>query len=306
MTVPRKIRFGVSPIAWINDDMPELGADTPLEQVFSDCRDLGFEGVELGGRFPRDPQVLKPLLRGYGLDLIGGWYSTHLLARDADAEIKALQAHLALLEAMGSTVFIAAECSNARHGVKTHPLRDQPLVPAGQWGSFGARLTRVAEYVRQRGFRFAYHFHLGTAVEKPADLDAFVANTDTVVGFVVDTGHAVLGGNDPVALIEKHPARVNHVHTKDVRRPIFDDVIARGRSFLDGVLAGMFTAPGDGEIAFGAVMTALKRIDYSGWIVIEAEQDPALANPRDYSALGLSTLRREATSAGLLQPAATE
>lgn len=294
------LRFGVSPIAWINDDMPELGGDTPLDTLFSDCRDLGFEGVELGGKFPRDPAVLAPMLRSYGLDLIGGWYSTHLLDRDADAEIAALQPHLALLEAMGSSVFIAAECSNARHGVRAHPLRDQPLVPADRWGLFGDRLTKVADYLKARGFRFAYHFHLGTAVEKPADLDAFLANTGENVGLVIDTGHAVLGGNDPVALIRAHPARVSHVHMKDIRRSIFNDIIAGGRSFLDGVLAGMFTAPGDGEIDFGAVMAALKDIDYSGWIVIEAEQDPALADPRDYSALGLTTLKRAAREAGFL------
>lgn len=300
------IRFGVSPIAWINDDMPEIGRDTPLEAVFSDCRDLGFEGIELGGRFPRDPAVLKPLLGTYGLDLIGGWYSSHLLIRDVDAEIEAMQPHLALLESMGSTVFINAECSNARHGDRLHPLRDQPTIAADQWHLFGDRLSRLAAYVRERGFRFAYHYHLGTAVEKPADLDAFIAATDEDVGFVIDTGHAVLGGIDPVALIHAHPSRVKHVHTKDIRGAVHADIITGGRSFLDGVLAGMFTAPGDGQIDFGAVMQALKDIDYSGWIVIEAEQNPAIANPRAYSEIGLSTLKREAASVGLLQAQAAD
>jgi inosose dehydratase len=294
------IRFGVSPIAWINDDMPELGGDTPLEQVLGDCRDIGFAGVELGGVFPRDPAVLRPLLGGYGLDLIGGWYSSHLLERDAEAEIAALQPHLALLEAMGSTVFIDAECSNARHGDRGHPLRNQPRVPDGEWGRFGERLTRVADYVRSRGFRFAYHFHLGTSVETQADLDAFIAHTGEAAGFVVDTGHAVLGGIDPVALIRSHPGRVNHVHTKDIRPAVHQRVIAEGQSFLDGVLAGMFTAPGDGEIDFGAVMQALADTAYSGWIVIEAEQDPALADPREYSTLGLATLKQAAAKAGLI------
>lgn len=300
------IRFGVSPIAWINDDMPELGGDTLLETVFGDCRDLGFEGVELGGKFPKDPAVLKPLLGSYGLDLIGGWYSTHLLARDAEAEIAALQPHLALLEAMGSTVFIAAECSNAVHGRREVPLRNQPQVGEGQWPLFGERLTQVAEYVAARGFRFAYHHHLGTSVEKPADIEAYLAHTGEVAGFVVDTGHAVLGGVDPAALIRAHPRRVNHVHCKDIRRAVHKDILDGGKSFLDGVLAGMFTAPGDGAIDFSEVMRALAAIDYSGWIVVEAEQDPALADPRAYSAIGLSTLKREATEAGLPRPLAAE
>jgi len=300
------IRFGVSPIAWINDDMPELGGDTPLEKVFSDCQDVGFEGIELGGKFPRDPAILRPMLESYGLDLIGGWYSSYLLERDADAEIEAMQPQLALLEAMGSTVFVDAECSMALNGDRAHPLRNQPRVPEGQWGLFGERLTKIAEYVQSRGFRFAYHFHLGTVVEKPADLEAFLVNTGRAVGFVVDTGHAVLGGIDPVALIADHPERVNHVHTKDIRRPIYQGVMDNGESFLDGVLKGMFTAPGDGEIDFGAVMQALKQIDYSGWVVIEAEQDPALADPREYSQIGLATLKREAGNAGLFHSEAAE
>lgn len=299
------IRFGVSPIAWINDDMPELGGDTSLDTVLADARELGFAGIELGGSFPRDPAVLRPLLEAYRLELIGGWYSSHLLVRSAEDEIAALQGHLALLEAMGSTVFIAAECSNARHGDRSHPLADQPRVPAGGWAQFGERLSRIADYVNQRGLRFAYHFHLGTAVETAQDLEAFVAHTAENVGFVVDTGHAVLGGIDPVEVIGRWPGRVNHVHTKDVRPAVHRQILADNGSFLDGVLAGMFTAPGDGAIAFGPVMEALKAIGYAGWVVIEAEQDPALADPRDYSRLGLRTLRAAAAAARLTETIAT-
>jgi inosose dehydratase len=290
----------VSPIAWINDDMPELGGDCPLATVLNDSRDIGFEGIELGGKFPKDPRTLRPLLASYGLDLIGGWYSTHLLIRDAAAEIEALQSHLALLEQMGSAVFIAAECSNSIHGIRTRALREQPTV--SDWGRFGERLTKVAEYVATRGLRFAYHHHLGTAVQTAEDIDAFIAHTDGSVGFVVDTGHAALSGIQSATLIEQHPTRVTHVHCKDVRREVFDDVLNSGRSFLDGVLAGMFTAPGDGSVDFARVMRALTSIEYSGWVVVEAEQDPALADPREYGALGLETLRREAAIAGLLKP----
>jgi len=294
------IRFGVSPIAWINDDMPELGASTPLTKVLEDARDVGFEGIELGGRFPREPAQLRTLLSQYDLALIGGWYSTYLLTQTAEAQIEALQSHLGLLEALGSNVFIAAECSNAIHGRRSTPISQQPGV--ANWPQFGERLTSVADYVRSRGLRFAYHYHLGTVVQTDQDVESFIANTDPSVGFTVDTGHAALGEVDAVRLILNHPQRVVHVHCKDIRRSVFADITSNERSFLDGVLAGMFTAPGDGTIDFLAVMNALAKINYQGWIVVEAEQDPVLADPRTYATIGLRRLKRDAESAGLSSP----
>jgi inosose dehydratase len=297
------IRFGVSPIAWVNDDMPELGGDTPLSTILADARDIGFAGVELGGKFPRDPAVLKPLLDGYGLDLIGGWYSGELLTRDVEAEIAAAQDHLMLLKAMGSSVFVHAETSNAVHGQRATPLSRTPRLDAAGWKTFGARMTGFADYIEGEGLRFAYHHHLGTVVERAADLETFIGITGESVGLTMDTGHAALGGIDPVAAIRSYPRRIAHVHCKDVRRAVFADVQAKDTSFLDGVLAGMFTVPGDGGLDYAAVMSALADIDYAGWIVVEAEQDPAVANPRTYGELGLRTLEREAAAAGLKKAA---
>lgn len=293
------IRFGVSPIAWANDDMPELGGDTPLEDILRDIQEVGFEGVELGGKFPRDPATLEALLGRYRLDLIGGWYSGSLLVHDAPAEIAAMQAHLGLLKALGSTVFVFAETSNAIHGDRGVPLADTPRLPAARWKEFGRRLTEVADYVQAQGLKFAYHHHLGTVVERGEDLADFIANTGPSVGLTLDTGHAALGGIDALQVIRQHPGRVAHVHCKDVRNATFARVMDERSSFLDGVLAGMFTVPGDGGLDYAQVMRELKRIDYSGWIVIEAEQDPALADPRTYAELGLKTLKDEAARAGL-------
>jgi inosose dehydratase len=298
------IRFGVSPIAWTNDDMPELGGDTTVETILADAEQIGFEGVELGGKFPRDPDTLKAMLARHELDLIGGWWSTHLLARSAEDEIAAAKDHFALLKALGSPVLIAAECSNAIHGDRARPLSETPRLPDADWPRFGERLSALVAHVESQGLKFAYHFHLGTVVERPEDLERFVAHTAANVGFVVDTGHAALGEIDAAALIRRHPERVAHVHAKDVRRAVFAGVQAERKSFLDGVLAGMFTAPGDGDLDFEVVMRALAEIGYSGWIVIEAEQDPKLADPRVYSRLGLETLKSAATAAGLV-PAAT-
>jgi len=293
------IRFGVSPIAWANDDMPELGGDTSLETILGDANAIGFAGIELGGKFPRDPAELRPLLGRHGLSLVGGWFSGNLLTSDVGAEIAAAANHLALLKAMGSTVWVHAETSNAIHGQRRTPLSQSPRLAEIDRGAFGRRMTEFADYIQAQGMRFAYHHHLGTVVEGPDDLDAFIAATGESVGLTIDTGHAALGGIDPVAAIRAHPRRVAHVHCKDVRAPVFSALRERDGSFLEGVLAGMFTTPGDGDLDYAAVMRALADIGYSGWIVVEAEQDPVIADPREYGALGLATVRREAAQAGL-------
>jgi inosose dehydratase len=292
------IRFGVSPIAWANDDMPELGGDTPLETILREAKEIGFEGVELGGKFPRDANALKAAIAPYGLDIVGGWYSGNLLVKEADAEITALQDHLNLLKAMGSTVFVFAETSNAVHGQRAAAMTSTPRLT--DWSAFGRRMSEVADYIHGEGLRFAYHHHLGTVVERPSDLAAFLSATSDKVGLTLDTGHATLGGIDAVDVIERHPQRIAHVHCKDVRGRVHETARADGKSFLEGVLAGMFTVPGDGDLDFGAVMKALKEIGYQGWIIVEAEQDPALANPRAYGELGIATLKREAAAAGLI------
>lgn len=288
------IRFGVSPIAWINDDMPELGGDTPLEKVLEDIREVGFAGVELGGKFPRDAGELRLLLGRYGLDLVGGWYSSSLLVRDVDAEIEAMWPHLELLEAMGSRPFVIAETSNAIHGNRSRPLASSPVLGAEEWKRFGERMTRIADFIDGRGLKLAYHHHLGTVVETADELHHFIAATGDNVGLTLDTGHAALGGIDPVSVIESAPGRIAHVHCKDIRRPVFEALMARGGSFLDGVLEGMFTVPGDGNLEFAAIFNALSAIDYSGWVVVEAEQDPAIADPRAFATIGLGSLRSEA------------
>lgn len=293
------IRFGVSPIAWINDDMPELGADTPLERVLAEARDIGFAGIELGGRFPRDPRTLSALLARFQLVLVGGWYSASLLTRSAREEIAALQAHLGLLTALGCSVFICAETSNAIHGDRERALSATPRLDRADWADFGARLTQVADHVAAAGLRFAYHHHLGTAVESSEDIERFLGSTGSSVGMTIDTGHAALAGVDAVALIRAHPQRVAHVHCKDIRSKVFRKTNAEDASFLRGVLDGMFTVPGDGDLDFRKVMRALGEIGYSGWIIVEAEQDPGIADPRRYGELGLTTLRREAAAAGL-------
>lgn len=293
------IRFGVSPIAWINDDMPELGGDTPLESVLGDIQEVGFSGVELGGKFPREPSDLRTLLARYGLALVGGWYSSNLLVQDADAEIEALRRHLDLLQAMGSKVFIIAETSNAIHGDRGRPLSQSPDLSDDQWKLFGDRMTKVADFIEGEGLKLAYHHHLGTVVESKEELDRFLQVTGDSVGLTLDTGHAALGGIDAVSILTRYPQRIAHVHCKDVRRQIFEKTLNCGSSFLDGVLQGMFTVPGDGDLNFQPLFDALSKKGYAGWVIVEAEQDPAIADPRAFAKIGLGTLRTHARFARL-------
>lgn len=294
------IRWGVSPIAWCNDDMKELGGDTTLDELLTDVAEIGFDGVELGNKFPRDPETLAPVMHRYGLDVVGGWYSANLLTRDADAEIEALSKHLALLEYMDSSVFILAETSNAVHCDRYGSRLDQhPILAPGDWKQFGERLNKVAGFINDRGLRFAYHHHLGTVVETKQELERFFDATGDHVGLVLDTGHALFGDIEPIDVIKQRPERVTHVHCKDIRQAKYDEFLANGTSFLNGVVGGMFTAPGDGDYDYAPFMQALADMRYSGWIVIEAEQDPAIANPREYSQLGLDTLKRLARESEL-------
>jgi inosose dehydratase len=286
------IKYGVSPIAWTNDDLPSLGGETTLDACLSDIQEIGFDGVELGGKFPRDAAVLAPILKSYDLKLVGGWYSSNLLLRDAEAEIEALQAHLELLKALGCDVFIIAETSNATHTSRATPLEDQPIVVSEDWTMFCDRMSSVGDFIADQGLRLAYHHHLGTIVETGGDLDRFLQDTNDNVGLVLDTGHAAAGGIDAASAISKYPERIVHVHCKDIRQATLENTRVRGASFLDGVIEGMFTAPGDGDLDFTPVFEALKAIEYSGWIIVEAEQDPAKAPPKEYSTLGLKTLKK--------------
>jgi inosose dehydratase len=291
-----KIRWGVSPIGWCNDDLPELGGSTALDTILSDARDIGFEGIELGNKFPREPSALKSVLERYSLALVGGWYSSSLLRLSAEEEIKAMQPHLSLLNALGSSVFIIAETSNAVHGNRSSRLDQHPLLQSADWVRFGERMSRIATHVASHGMRLAYHHHLGTVVETSEELERFFEVTADSVGIVLDTGHASYGRIDPVAVISRHPQRIAHVHCKDVRTSRHRRLLKDGASFLDGVIDGMFTVPGDGDLDYKPLLQALAQIGYSGWIVVEAEQDPAVADPRVYGQLGLDTLKNLAGS----------
>jgi inosose dehydratase len=295
------VRLGISPIGWSNDDLPELGGDTPLDTCLAEARAAGYEGIELGHKFPRDPAVLLPTLEQFGLALISGWYSGRLLERSVREEIAAIGPHCALLVAMGCTVLVYAETSGSVAGDRRRPLSGRPRLGAGEWRDFGARLTELADHLVRRGIGLVYHHHMGTVVESKVEIDHLMAVTGDKVGLLVDTGHAAYAGADPVDLVRRHRDRIKHVHCKDVRHEVLARVRADDASFLDAVLDGVFTVPGDGCIDFAGVLAELAAADYDGWLVVEAEQDPAKAPPLAYARLGFAQLSAGAAHTGLIR-----
>lgn len=292
------IRIGANPIGWSNDDLRTLGGDTPLETCLAEARQAGFAGMELGHKFPREAAALKAALAPFGLDCVSGWYSGELLTRDADAELAALRPHLDLLKAMACEVLVFAETSNAIHGKIDVPLSRRPVLPEPEWPRFAARLSTVAEATLREGVRLVYHHHMGTVVQTGAEIDRLMAAASPAVHLLLDTGHATWGGADPAALAARYRDRISHVHTKDVRAAVMQEAGVRDWSFLQAVVAGVYTVPGDGMVDFASVFQYLP--GYSGWVVVEAEQDPAKANPLTYAKLGHDNLVRTLRQTGLL------
>ena len=294
------VRIGVNPIAWSNDDMRSLGGDTPLETCLAEARQAGYAGIELGNKFPRRADRLKPILERHGLSLISGWYGARLLERGAGDEIAAMADHLGLLEAMGCRVMVFAETSNAVHGDQSRPAIHRPVLADDQWDRFAERLNAVADHMANRGVSLAFHHHMGTVIETPDEIDRLMDITGKSVGLLLDTGHAAYAGADPASVATRHAGRIVHIHCKDVRPAVLADVRAGDASFLDAVVAGVFTVPGDGAVDFPAVLAALAADGYDGWLVVEAEQDPAKAHPLTYVTMGFENLVAAAGRAGLL------
>lgn len=294
------VRIGANPIAWTNDDKQTLGGDTPLETCLAEARQAGFQGMELGHKFPRDPSVLRPILDRYDLALVSGWYSSGVLERSAEEEIAAVQDHLSLLKAMDCKVMVWCETTGCVHGQEAVPLSRRPRLEAGQWAEFGSRLSTVAEYLKKHGIQMAYHHHMGTVVETPEEIDLLMENTREAVGLLLDTGHVTFAGGDPVAVAKKWGHRIKHVHCKDVRSEVLVKAKAEDWSFLTAVINGVYTVPGDGCVDYAAVLRAVKAAGYAGeWLVIEAEQDPAKANPLQYAIKGYRYLAALAAETGL-------
>ncbi|WP_372526178.1 myo-inosose-2 dehydratase [Piscinibacter sp.] len=291
---PWNVRIGINPISWSNDDLPSLGGETPLETALSEGAAIGYEGFELGGKFPNDPQALKAKLAEYGVACVSGWYSGRLAEGTLDDEIVQCVAHMSKLQAQGCKVVVYGEVAGSIQGSIDVPLAKRPrFINDAQWQAYAKKLNAFGEHLKAAyGITLAYHHHMGAYVEAPADVDRLMAETNENVGLLFDTGHAYFGGAvDPDALLKKHLKRVVHVHCKDVRAQVITTARNDGWSFLNGVINGTFTVPGDGVIDFEAVLSTLHDAGYEGWLVVEAEQDPAVAPSYQYAKKGFDTLK---------------
>ena len=293
-----KVRIGINPIAWTNDDVPELGGDTPLEVCLSETKQAGYAGTELGGKFPRQSAVLKPIMKQYGLDIISGWYDGRCAEKDVSAEMEAITPHLQLLKDMGSKYVVYADTSLGRHGAIWGPISQRPSLSDAEWPAYGKKLTELAEKMADFGVGMAFHHHMGTIVETDGEVDKMMKYTGNAVGLLYDTGHSSFSGGDPLALVKRHVKRIVHVHCKDPRKAILDKARAEDMSFMDAVMAGIFTVPGDGSIDYVPILKTLADNGYSGWLVVEAEQDPKKAHPLTYATMGFKNLSRMAKEAG--------
>ena len=286
------IRIGINPISWSNDDLPSLGGEIPLSTALEEGKAIGYEGFELGNKFPKEPAALRDLMAGYGLDVVSGWYSGRLAERGAKDECVAVENHLRLLAENGCEVMVYGEVAHAIQGEPV-PLYKRPRFRDDDaWKRYGDNVTAFARFTRSHGVRLAYHHHMGAYVESPDDVDRLMANTGDDVGLLFDSGHTYFGGGDPLAVLDRHIARICHVHCKDVRPGVVRLARNRHWTFLESVLNGAFTVPGDGVIDFAAIVERLKAHDYRGWLVVEAEQDPSVAPSYAFAKKGYDTLRR--------------
>jgi len=286
------LRIGINPLTWTIDDLPEVGGETSLETCLTEASAAGFQGVELGCKFPRTAHELRTALMPHGLALVSGWYSTNLLERDADAEFEAMRPHRELLSALGSEVVVVAETTRCIHGDRRVRLSQRPVLAPTDWPRFTERLEELGERLADAGLALAYHHHMGTVVQTEDEVDRLMDSCDDSVSLLLDTGHLTFAGGDPARAANRHADRIAHVHCKDVRRAVLDRCLNRDSSFLDAVLAGVFTVPGDGCVDYPAVLAPIARAKYRGWLVVEAEQDPAVAPSAEYANLGYRNLRR--------------
>ena len=279
-----KVNLGVSPLSWTNDVLAELGGDIPLEVCLKDAADNGYDGMELGRKFPREAHELLSKLSSYGLRLATGWYSGYLSERSVEAEWKAAADHVQLLESCGCQVLVYGECGMMEGDSPwDEPLSRGTKLKSIDLAAYAERLTEFSVCLNKRGIKLAYHYHLKMLVETTEEIAAFCQAAPPEVGLLLDTGHAYAAGADYGEILRRFGDRVVHIHLKDVRRDVLDWARKNDVTFNSAVRAGLFTVPGDGMVDFAEIGQFVRTSGYSGWVVVEAEQDPAKAPPKIYT-----------------------
>ncbi|MBK0003136.1 MULTISPECIES: myo-inosose-2 dehydratase [unclassified Erwinia] len=291
------VKLAIAPIGWTNDDMPELGKENTFQQIVSEMALAGFVGSEVGSKYPRDPAVLKPMLDIRGIQIVNAWFSTFFANGDKAKTIDEFINHRDFLHAMGAKVIGCSEQSLSIQGTTKAVLEEKPVFTDEQWRLTTEGYNELAKLAAEKGMTVGLHHHMGTGIQTTEEVDRFMAETNDDVYLLFDTGHAYYSEGSQekmLAILTKYLPRINHVHLKDVRDEIVDQVRSQKLSFLDGVKKGTFTVPGDGVIDFKPVFKILDDFGYKGWMVVEAEQDPALANPFEYAVKARKYIRETA------------
>ena len=286
------VKLGIAPMAWSNDDMPELGGDTPLEQCLSEASEAGFSGIESGGKFPKKSNELIPLLDKYNLKLCSGWYGANLRINSVKEEIELIQDQLKLFQDCKAPCIVFAEVSDSIAGNPKRPLSTRPKMTNDEWINYCKKISEIGKYLEDQGMPLAYHHHMGTVIETQKDTERLLENTSDQVKLILDTGHMLFAGGNSIEVANNFKERIIHVHCKDMRKKVLEKSLKEDFSFRQAFLEGAFTVPGDGFIDYEPLLTFLKKNNYNGWLVVEAEQDPVKANPLEYARIGYNYLSK--------------
>lgn len=280
-----KVRLGIAPIAWTNDDMPDLGKENTFEQCVSEMALAGFTGSEVGGKYPADTTELKKALELRGIQICNQWFSSFLISRPFEETEREFQKATDFLKAMGAGVIGVSEQSYSIQGKLEQPVWEGKYVMNdNEWQLLAQGLNRLGKIAKDKGMTLTFHHHMGTVVQTEEEIDQFMEMVDPeLVYLLFDSGHLSFAGINPETVLKKYVNRVKHVHLKDIRKEMVEKSKKEGWSFLKGVREGVFTVPGDGDVDFGPIFSILEEAGYEGWVVVEAEQDPAKANPLEYA-----------------------
>lgn len=293
-----KAKLGIAPIAWWNDDLAELSSDISLEGCLSEASQAGFTGMETGRRFPMDATILQPILKQYGISVCGGWFSGLLLEGDMGAEKDRIAQQMELFKAVNAPCIVYGETARTIQGDRSAPLSTKRRLSEDHVKVYGRKMTEFAEWCASEGMPIAYHHHMAAPIETEEEVDLLMKHSGEALPLLYDAGHMAFAGGDVLRVIDKHHARISHVHTKDVRLPVINALDRSKESFLDAVIKGAFTVPGDGSLDFEAIVKRLASYGYEGWFVVEAEQDPIANPPLEMAKVGHRELLRVMAAAG--------
>ncbi len=293
-----KAKLGMSPVAWWNDDLPELSDNVSLEECLRQSRTAGFTGMEQGRRFPSSPEEMLPILRAADVTLCGGWFSGTLTTEDIEANKDRIRPMIELFKAVDAPCIVYGEVGRSIQGDRSKPLATKAVLTDDEMKTYARKLTAFGEWCAKQGMPLSYHHHMAAVVQFEHELDAFMANSGEGIPLLLDAGHLAFARGDVLRAIDRHHKRISHVHVKDIRRSVVDDLDWKKQSFLDAVALGAFTVPGDGSLDFKAIVQRFADYGYEGWFVVEAEQDPKTHPPKVMAEVGYAELMRVMTNAG--------